>query len=99
METFFVTAFATIVAGVGGGMAFVSLLPISKRSKRAALAPLLVATMILGTRFGFLHDLGPQGTFTGNPAGQVIGVLLGLLAVWLVFFREPRRREGQLDAK
>ena len=96
MDASFFAAFATIVAGVGGGMAFASVLPISKRTRRAAFAPLIVATMILGTRYGFLEYLGPTSNFTGNPAGQVIGVLLGLLAVWLVFFREPRRREGQV---
>jgi hypothetical protein len=31
-------------------------------------------------------------TLTGNPVGQVTGVLLGTLAVRLVFFRERRQR-------
>ncbi len=95
MDASFVTAFATIVFGVGGGMALASVLPISQRSRRATFAPLIVATMILGTRYGFLHDLGPLSAFTGNPAGQVTGVLLGVLAVWLVFYRERRSGENQ----
>jgi len=98
MDASFFAAFPTIVVGVGGGMAVASVLPISKRAKRAAFAPLIFATMILGTRYGVLEYLGPTSNFTGNRAGQVIGVLMGLIAVWLVFFRERRTREGQIGS-
>ena len=95
MDASVFTAFATVAVCLGGGMALVSVLPISRRSKHAAFAPLLVATMVLGTRYALFEDLGPRSDFTGNPAGQIIGVLLGVLAVWLVFFRDPRRREDR----
>lgn len=89
----FFTSFLTIVICVGGGMALASVLPVSKRRKRGAFAPLIVVTMIFGTRYGLLEGLGPSSDFTGNPTGQVTGVLLGMLVVWLVFFRESRVRE------
>ena len=93
METSFFEAFGAIVACVGGGMAIASTLPMSEKSKRIAFAPLIAVTMIVGTRYGVFEPVGPRSDFTGDPTGQVTGVLLGVLAVWLVFFRQPRRNE------